>query len=99
MLFLGRPVGTNSLRSAVLILALLGLMTFAAVETTTIQCRNEHDRLLSNRGGCIELNSGSCLLINSQHPQCEVVTGYLRWAVPERAVAILRKLGVPLFYI
>jgi hypothetical protein len=86
-------------RAAVLIIALLGLMAFAAVEATTVQCRNEHQRLLRNAGDCIRLNSGGCLLINEQRRQCEVGIGDLHWLVSERAVVILRKLGVPFFYI
>ncbi len=86
--------------AAVLVMALLGLMTFAsAIEATTVQCRNEHQRLLRNAGGCIRLNAGGCLLINEQRRQCEVGIGDLRWLVSERALVILGKLGVPFFYI
>jgi hypothetical protein len=86
-------------RAAVLIMALLGLTAFAAVEATTVQCRSEHQRLLRNAGGCILRNSGGCLLLNEQRWQCEVGIADLRWLVSERAVIIFRKLGVPFFYI
>jgi hypothetical protein len=87
-------------RVTALVLALLGVMTFAAVASTAVQCRNEPQRLLRNAGGgCIQLNSASCLLINERHPRCEVVAGHLHWVVSERALDILRKIGVPFFYI
>jgi hypothetical protein len=86
-------------RAVVLIMALLGLMAFAAVEALTVQCRNEHQPLLRNGGGCVLRNSGGCVLLNEQRRQCEVGIGDLRWLVSERAVVILRKLGVPSFNI
>jgi hypothetical protein len=85
-------------RIGVLVLVFLGLMFFAAVRTMAVDCRNEHQRLLLNSGGCIALHQGGCLLLNEQRERCEVVAGDLRWALSERAAAILRKFGVR-FYI
>jgi len=86
-------------RLGILILVLFGSMSFAAVRAMTLDCRNENQRLLLyGGGGCLALQGGGCLLLNGQQQQCELAAGDLRMAVSERAAAILRKLGVPSFY-
>jgi len=84
-------------RLGLLILALLGLMIFAAVQDMAGQCRTENP-CLADRDGCIGDASGA--LGVGKTTRCELtVAGWLRIGLSEQAADILRRLGVPVSYI
>ena len=86
---------------ALLILGLLGLMTFVAVRDTAGQCRVEQTCLeASNAGSCLEGSVPGSVLLAKETTRCELtVGGWLRVALSEQVVDILRRLGVPVSYI
>lgn len=67
----------SSLRARLLVLALfLGLMTFAAVATLTVDCRDKPNYLLAESGNPIMLEDGSgFLLVEETRRECRLAAG------------------------
>jgi hypothetical protein len=54
----------------------LGILTFAAVQAMSVECRREPSRLLTTeRGDCLALEKGSCLLIEEKRLRCRLAWG------------------------
>ena len=82
-----------------LILALLGLLTFAAVRDMAGQCRTEDDCLAVGNGSCMAVGGGEGVVLTGSHTtRCELTGWGLRVELSQTAVAILRQLGVPVSY-
>jgi hypothetical protein len=88
----------NRGRVALLILALLGLLSFAAARDITGQCRTTNEYLT---GGGKLLSGGAQLLTTGKKiTRCELTGwGWLRLAVSERTAEILCEFGIPVSYI
>ena len=83
----------------ILILAVLGLMRFAAVRDMAGECRTEQACLGLEKGGCLGLEGGGVLLLNEKTTRCELTAGdWLRITMSEQVANILRRLGVPVSY-
>jgi hypothetical protein len=87
-------------RLGIVILTLLGLMTFTAVRDMAGQYRTEQGCVARNNGGCIGRNGGGVVALNKKTTSCELtVGGWLRLALSQQAADMLRRLGVPVSYI
>ena len=84
-------------RLGLLILALLGLMGFAAVQDMARQCRTEQGCLALEKGGCLGLNGGGVLILYAKTTRCDLTGWGLRVALPEWAAGILRESRNPDF--
>ena len=80
-----------------LVLALFGLMTFAAVGQMTGQCRTEKDCLAADNGNCLLTDNGERLLTGTETTQCELRGWGLRIELSERAANMVRALGARFF--
>jgi hypothetical protein len=84
---------------ALLLFALLGLLTFAAVREMAGQCRTEAN-CLAVGNGCLAVSKGLALAAGGQTARCELTAwGWLRLAVSERTAEILREVGIPISHI
>jgi hypothetical protein len=73
-----------------LVFVFLGLISFAAVRASAVDCRYENQRLLLHSGGCLALHQGGCLLLHEQRQRCELLIGDLRISLPPWLQAIIR---------
>jgi hypothetical protein len=79
-------------RLGILIVALLGLMSFTAVRDMAGQCRTT-DECVTGGGGCL---TGGGSIFGRKITRCELTVGeWLRIALSEQAAVILRRFGVP----
>jgi hypothetical protein len=82
----------------ILILALVGLVSFAAVRELSGQCRTTDEHLTG--GGQLLTGSGQPLVTGRKITRCELTAaGWLRIGLSEQAADILRRFGVPVSYI
>jgi hypothetical protein len=83
-------------RVAVLILVLLGVMSFAAVRNMAGQCRTEY-QCLGDSGGCLG-DAGGVLAVG-ETTRCELTLGgWLRIALSKQMADTLRRFGLPVSY-
>ncbi len=83
-------------RLGILILALLGLLSFAAVRDMAGQCRTTDEYLTG--GGQLLTGGGQLLVTGKKTTRCELSGWGLRVAVPEQVADILREVGIPFAY-
>lgn len=84
-------------RVSILILVLLGVLSFAAVRDMTGQCRTTDEYFTG--GGKILTGGGQILTTGRKVTQCELTAGgWLRIAVSEQAADIFREFGIPVSY-
>jgi hypothetical protein len=85
-------------RLGILILVLLGLMSFVAVRDMAGQCRITDEYLTG--GGKLLTEGGQLLVTGRKITRCELtVGGWLRIAISEQVADILRRFGIPVSYI
>ena len=83
-------------RLGILILALLGLMSFVAVRDMAGKCRTEQACIGAEGGGCIGAEGGGFVAAEGKTMRCELTAwGWLRIALSEQAADILRRFGIP----
>jgi hypothetical protein len=87
-------------RLVILVLALLGLMTFTAVQELAGQCRTGPQYLLTDSGAYLLTDKGAFLVTDKKITRCELTGwGWLRIALSEQTADILRRFGIPFSYI
>jgi hypothetical protein len=84
-------------RLGILIMALLGLLSLAAVREMAGECRTEQACIGLENGGCLGAEGGGFIAANGKTTRCALTAGgWLRLELSEQTVDTLRRLGSPI---